>query len=169
MKVRDKINYGFYLFLKGFDLPFLEKIRVRVLCSLLKVNLQNLIVRSNVSIHGHENLKIGNDVSINHGCFLSAEGGLEIGNYVSIGHNTSIITTEHSYTRNDIPIKQQPINKKPVCLKDNIWIGANVTILAGVSLAEGTIIAAGAVVNKSVDEINSIIGGVPAKHIKFYK
>ena len=143
--------------------------RVKILCSLLKNDCKNLIVRSNVIIHGFENLKIGNDVSINHGCFISAEGGLKIGDYVSIGHNTSIITTEHSYTLENKPIKYQPILKKEVLLNNNIWIGANVTILAGVSLAEGTIVAAGAVVNRSVYEDNTIIGGVPAKKIKSYK
>lgn len=168
MRFNEKIKYGLYLFIKSWDFPSIDKFRAKIICSLLKKDCKNLIVRSNVIIHGFEKLKIGDDVSINHGCFISAEGGLEIGDFVAIGHNTSIITTEHSFTLQNKPIKYQPIIKKAVQIKTNIWIGANVTILAGVSLAEGTIVAAGAVVNKSVFEKNTIIGGVPAKHIKKY-
>lgn len=45
-------------------------------------------------------------------------------------------------------------------------MGANVTILMGVKIGRGSIIAAGAVVNNSYPPY-SIIGGVPAKFIKF--
>lgn len=48
-----------------------------------------------------------------------------------------------------------------------MWIGSNVTILAGVHIGRGATIAAGAVVNKDVPPY-SIVGGVPAKVIKFY-
>ena len=121
-----------------------------------------------MTIQSFNKLKLGNDVSINHGCFLSCYGGLTIGNYVAIGHNTSIITTEHDFSDPNKPIKHQPIIEKSVVIGNNVWIGANVTILGGVSIADGTIVAAGAVVNKSILEKKSIIGGVPSKHIKFY-
>ena len=47
-----------------------------------------------------------------------------------------------------------------------MWIGSNVTLLSGVTVGRGSIIAAGAVVNKDVPPY-SIVGGVPAKVIKF--
>ncbi|MCF6109017.1 acyltransferase [Mesorhizobium muleiense] len=125
-----------------------------------------LVVRADVNITSSKNLTLGHDVSINHGTFLLCEGGLQIGDFVSIAHNTSIITTEHSYSDPDIPIKYQPIQRLPVVIGSNIWIGSRVTILAGVRIANGTIVAAGSVVTKSIEIENTIVGGIPARHIK---
>jgi acetyltransferase-like isoleucine patch superfamily enzyme len=49
---------------------------------------------------------------------------------------------------------------------NDVWIGAGVTILRGVKIGDGAILAAGAVVTKDVEPY-SIVGGVPAKHIKY--
>lgn len=54
----------------------------------------------------------------------------------------------------------------PVTIGDGCWIGANVTILKGVTIGRGSVVAAGAVVTKSCPPY-SIIGGVPAKVIKY--
>ncbi|MEN8662498.1 MAG: CatB-related O-acetyltransferase [Lentimonas sp.] len=47
----------------------------------------------------------------------------------------------------------------------DVWIGARVTILGGVRIGHGAVIATGSVVTKDVDPY-SIVGGVPAKHIR---
>ena len=166
--MKFKILYLLYQLNKNYDLSFFDKLRVKIVNQLLKKKVKNLFVRANVSIFYFDELTLGNDVSLNHGCFLSCYGGLSIGDFVAIGHNTSIITTEHSFSEPDKPIKYQPIIKKPVVIGNNVWIGANVTILGGVTIADGTIIAAGAVVKKNVEKENTIIGGVPAKHLKDY-
>ena len=54
-----------------------------------------------------------------------------------------------------------------VVVNEDVWIGMNVTLLSGVEIGRGATIAAGAVVTKSMPPY-SIIGGVPAKVIKFY-
>lgn len=51
-------------------------------------------------------------------------------------------------------------------VEEDVWIGCNVTLLSGVNIGRGSIVAAGAVVTKSFPPY-SIIGGVPAKLIKF--
>ena len=48
----------------------------------------------------------------------------------------------------------------------DVWIGARAIIRDGVTLAPGTIVAAGAVVNKDTEAF-SIVGGVPARLIRF--
>lgn len=55
---------------------------------------------------------------------------------------------------------------KDVIVEEDVWIGCNVTLLAGVVIGRGSIVAAGAVVTKQFPPY-CILGGVPAKFIKF--
>lgn len=57
-------------------------------------------------------------------------------------------------------------DNRPVVIGHDVWIGANACILPGVTIGDGAIIAAGAVVNKDVEPY-AIVGGVPAKLIKY--
>lgn len=46
---------------------------------------------------------------------------------------------------------------------DYIYLGAGAKLLIGVQLQSGTIVGANAVVNKSFDEENVVLAGIPAK------
>lgn len=48
----------------------------------------------------------------------------------------------------------------------DVWIGARVIIVGGVRIGHGAVIAAGSVVTKDVEDY-SIVGGVPAKHLRY--
>ena len=53
-----------------------------------------------------------------------------------------------------------------VNIGNDVWIGSNVLIMDGISIGDGAIIAAGSVITKDVLQFE-VVGGVPAKHIKF--
>ena len=59
--------------------------------------------------------------------------------------------------------------KTNLVISDDVWIGARVTILGKVNtIGKGAIIAAGSVVTKTVPDY-AIVGGNPAKIIRFRK
>lgn len=57
-------------------------------------------------------------------------------------------------------------NESCILIKNDVWIGDNVSIIEGVTVENGAIIAAGSLVNKDVDPY-TIVGGVPAKVIGY--
>src|SRR5665647_755014 len=129
-------------------------------------------IRSSSSVFfGLENLSIGNDVNIPRFAHIfCTDAPLTIGNKVVFGPSPTIVTGNH---RIDIVGKnivdsheKSPENDKEVIIEDDIWIGANVTILMGIIIGRGSVVAAGAVVHKSCPPY-SIVGGIPAKLIKY--
>ena len=132
--------------------------------------LDNIGKKSNicasVTIISPQNIFLGDRVSIHHNCYIGGRGKIKIGNYVSIATSSIIVSEEHNYKDLDILIKDQGVKAKDILIEDNVWIGANAVILGGVKVREGTVVAAGAVVKKDTEK-NSIVGGVPAKLIKF--
>ena len=108
-----------------------------------------------------KNIHLGKNVFINSGCRFQDQGGIYIGNNVLIGHNVVLATLNHE----ENPQKRGNLIPLPIRIGNDVWIGSNATILPGVTIGDGAIIAAGAVVTKDVGK-NTIVGGVPAKHIR---
>lgn len=115
------------------------------------------------------NITVGSNVGIGPQTILLAtdECDISIGDDVAIGPRCFIIGGgNYNYDRLDIPIwKQGSKRDSGVTLKDDIWLGANVSVLSGVTVESGTVAATGAVVTKSMPR-NGIIAGVPAKVVK---
>lgn len=56
-------------------------------------------------------------------------------------------------------------NKYVVIIGNDVWIGSGVMVLGGVKIGDGAILAAGALITKDVEPY-TIVGGIPAQHIK---
>lgn len=109
-----------------------------------------------------KNTIVGENVFINAGCQFQDQGGIEIGEGSLIGHNVVLATLNHELE----PARRQICVPSPIKIGKNVWIGSNSTILPGITIGDNAVIAAGAVVTKNV-EANVIVGGVPAKFIKY--
>jgi len=112
-----------------------------------------------------DSLSIGNNVGINHYCFIGVRGSIEIGDNVIFGPRVNVFSESHNFGDRSIPIKHQGTTKGKTVIGNDVWIGANASIMSGVSIGNGSIIAAGAVVTHDVPPF-CIVGGVPAKVIK---
>jgi acetyltransferase-like isoleucine patch superfamily enzyme len=106
-------------------------------------------------------IHIGKNVFINHACSFLDMGGITIEDNVLIGPKVNLITENHPLD----PVDRKALICKPIVIKRNAWIGASVTVLPGVTIGENSVVAAGAVVSKDVPA-NTVVGGIPAKHIK---
>ncbi len=128
---------------------------------------------SSCDFKGLENLSIGEGTSIPRGStFYCTRAPLTIGKKVIFGPHPTIITGDHridvigKHIMDVLDEEKLPENDAPVVIEDGVWCGANVTILKGVTIGRGSIVAAGAVITKKMPPY-SIIGGVPAKVLKF--
>jgi len=98
--------------------------------------------------------------------FVGAAGGIRIGANVLIGQGVRFHSENHVFRRVDIPIKEQGVTNEGIVVEDDVWLGSGVIVLDGVTIGRGAIVAAGSVVTKDVPPL-AIVGGVPAKIIKF--
>lgn len=93
--------------------------------------------------------------------FSPSQRPLVIGNNVSIAGEVRIYTMQH-----DIDSPDFSESEGEVTIDDYVVIGTRVTILPGVHIGKGAVVASGAVVTRDVEPY-SLVGGVPAKHIRY--
>lgn len=106
----------------------------------------------------------GRDCFVNFGCTFLALGGITIEDDVFIGPHCVLATEYHP----ENPATRHSLLTKPIVVKRNAWLGANVTVLAGVTIGENAIVAAGSVVTKDVPD-NMVVAGSPARVIREIK
>lgn len=94
-------------------------------------------------------------------------GKVSIGRDVMMGPEVVIYTNGHRFDRTDITMMEQgSTDTEPVIIGNDVWIGRRVMIMPGVSIGDGCVVGAGAVVTKDIPPY-SVVGGVPARIIKF--
>lgn len=122
-----------------------------------KMNRYSYLARNVWAIH----VNIGSFCSIGDGAYL---GGAE--------HPMNWVSTSPAFenVRNSFPKKRFAKLELPpyktTSIGNDVWIGHNAVIIQGVSIGDGAVIGSNAVVTKDVPPY-AVVGGVPAKIIKF--
>ena len=182
----------FLVFVKGLLFDFFTAIRKRYCLSTLISNNPTCIFYSSSEIL---NSKFGNyvvifDKNLVFNCKIDSYSYIqvgsrvfncEVGKFCSIASSVTIAPGIHDLykvtTHPALIQKSTPLPKvyakgdnisgfQKVYIGNDVWIGEKAVILDGIKVGNGAVIAAGAVVVKDVDPY-SVVGGVPARHIKY--
>ena len=113
-------------------------------------------------------LQIGDNSNIGRYSYIGCSGRVVIGQNVMMGPRVSLFAENHNFTRTDIPMKAQGIQREQIVIEDDCWLASGSTILAGVTVGRGSIVSAGSVVTKDVPAF-SVVAGIPAKVIRSRK
>ena len=108
-------------------------------------------------------LSIGNHVYLNYGVSIDAWHDVQIGNDVLLGPFVSIIDNDRHEVEPDTVLQ-----RGPVIIGNNVWLGRNVAVMPGVSIGNGSVIGANSVVTKDIPP-NSFAAGVPARVVRELK
>jgi len=105
---------------------------------------------------------------------------VHIGNFCSIAEDCAFLCNSHPtdqfstfpfsrrlamHKKHFKPLYDEVIDRGPINIGHDVWIGRGCTIMGGISIGTGAIIGAGSVVTKDVEPY-TIVGGVPAKPIR---
>jgi acetyltransferase-like isoleucine patch superfamily enzyme len=143
--------------------PAFNTLRVGLLKKLFVIGAHTTI-ESGFKFGMKDVLIIGSHSQINEDVYIQSA---IIGNYVLIAQRVAILSVTHHFDSVIVPIRLQgSTQSSPVIIADDVWIGRNAIVMPGLIIGKGAVIAAGAVVTKDVPPY-AIVGGVPAKIIKF--
>jgi acetyltransferase-like isoleucine patch superfamily enzyme len=134
----------------------------------LKGKPKFLRIHPTTSIRNSQNISFGKNVRITMNCCIWAEQNSKIifGDNILIGPGVKMFCANHGTKLCNIPMTYQERTESNITIEDDVWIGANSVITSGVIIGKGSVIAAGSVVTKNIPN-NAIVGGVPAKIIKY--
>lgn len=86
-------------------------------------------------------------------------------------HRTDWVTTYPFNAKtanfpNGTQVTGHPTGRGDIVIGNDVWIAGDVTIICGVTIGDGAVVAAGSHVVRDVEPY-SLVGGNPAKHIKY--
>jgi acetyltransferase-like isoleucine patch superfamily enzyme len=127
---------------------------------------------------GEGRIRIGECSVLNVGCRVESHALVEIGSHVQIAHGVTILdSNSHDLdpVRRRAALRRsrglsaealpETIEKAPIRIGNDVWIGMHAIVLKGVTIGDGAIVAAGAVVSRDVLP-GAVVAGNPAQVVR---
>ncbi len=164
---RYERQYYFYWMISQIPGRFGNMLRARFCSRHFRKAGPGLQVLAGARFRTIENIAVGSNVMIGPDTFIQAFGGVTLGDHVALAPGVKIWSVNHVYKDRSRMIDQQGLEKHPVRLGNDIWIGSNAFICPGATIPDGMVIAAATVVTRQQYAPYSVIAGNPAKTIGF--
>lgn len=107
---------------------------------------------------------IGDGSYIGIGSILVARDSIKLGHNCLVAEHVTVRDQDHAFETSG-PFAEQGFYVAPICIGNNVWIGAKATITRGVAIGDNAVIGANAVVTKDIPA-NAVAVGVPARVIR---
>lgn len=152
-------NLVYILFFKYSPKPFHLWRSFILRCFGAKIG-NNVHIYPKVKIWAPWNIELKDNSSVANDVILYSQGKITIGKRTAISQGTHLCAGTHDYTKPGFPIIT-----KPIVIKDNVWIAAEVFIHPGVLIETGCVVGARSVVISNLPEW-MVCTGHPCKAIK---
>lgn len=173
----------------GSPMAYIYENRVRGILYSTVFHVTGLRIGRSVLLRGIEKIKIGSDVSLEHGVIISAlgdsgrvsigrrshidmnsvlygHGGIKIGSCCAIASGVTIYSQTNQLDVDGIHnVIDQETKYAEVTIGDDVWIGARSVILPGITIGDHAVIGAGSVVTRLVSPW-LVVAGVPIKVLR---
>lgn len=128
---------------------------------------EELVVENGAYIGNGKNFKVGNYVGLGKN-FICQQRIVKIDDYLQMGEDVRFLGGGHIFANpNELICNQGVLPYTPLEICGDVWIGTRTLILPGCRrIGHGAVIGAGSVVTKDVPDY-AVVGGNPAKIIKF--
>ena len=148
---------------------FSGSLRARIYKHLFAECGSHFMINGKPLIFEPEKICVGSHVTINNGVQLCPRGKIIISDYLTLSRGSQITAGELDMnTWANEGYKDHIHTQGDVFLGEGTWLCINSVVLPGVCITgKGVVVAAGAVVTKSFSEDYVVLGGVPAKIVKY--
>lgn len=149
-----------------------EGVRLYPMCKMIHPGSaeldNNCQIMDFVFIDAGELLKIGKFSTITWHCIIEGGAKTYIGDRVFLGPGSKLLTSTYElngfYSVEHLPEGCGAIRYGDIIIKDDAYLGANVTVLPGVTIGEGAIVGANSLVSKDIEPWGIYVG-VPCKKV----
>lgn len=126
---------------------------------------RNVTILEGAYLSNVSGIEVGDNTSIGFEAIMDGTSPIRIGRWVRMGPRVALITTKHNFERKDILIKEQGNSSGPISIGDDVWLGAAVMIMPNVTVGTGVVIGAGSIVTKDIPEYAIAVGN-PARVVR---
>ena len=177
MSFYQLLYYSFARHLPKSTAPIVGKLSLRIRRGICKRlfkkdathQCEDLNVEQGAYFGSGKSFTVGSHVGLGKN-FKSLNRVVTIDDYLMMGEDVLFLGGGHTFERTDVPIGYDgDISATPLHIAGDVWIGARAIVLPGCKrIGHGSIIGAGAVVTKDVPDW-AVVGGNPAKVLKYRK
>jgi maltose O-acetyltransferase len=123
-----------------------------------------VIVKQRAYFGDGRTLRVGHRAQI--GAHSRIDHDVTIGDDVLMGPDVVMISGGHAFEMPDVPINRQgSVERRPIVIGNDVWIGTRVIIMPGVEIGDGAVIGAGSIVTRNIPPYGVAVGA-PAKVIR---